>query len=237
MDNILDQEIGGHKRDMAFYRDFIRQEDAVAFAQFLDEAGIAYSLEIPETLIDKVIVGEGFVPKAILKIAPDDFERVNALLAEQVTQLSEAEIEAHPLNDLNDKELIAILTSQEEWTVEDVTVAQRLLILRGIPVDDAGVQKLRKERLASLRQGKAGNRWLMLLYALGIIVGPITSIVFLIAGVGMSYYYAYGTTVDADGERHSIYDAATRQLGKVMLYGGAALLVVLTYWFLTNRLV
>lgn len=230
MDDILDQELANPKREMAFYRDFIRKEDALAFAQFLDEEGIHYSLELPDTLIDKVIVGEGFVPKAILKLATTDFARVNQLLANQVAEMSITELESHPLNDLTDKELIAILSNQEEWTIEDITIAQLLLTERGIPIDDASVQKLRKDRLSELRKGESAKRSWMLLYAIGMVIGPFTSIIFLIAGVGMSVYYAYGTTVDGDGEKHYIYDQATRQLGRWMLFGGAVLIFLVAYW-------
>ena len=70
-----------------FYRDFMSIDEANVFADFLTDNRIEYSLEGSETIIDTAIVGNGLLPKAIIKIAPEDFKVVNAIIKEDTEAL------------------------------------------------------------------------------------------------------------------------------------------------------
>ena len=172
-------------------------------------------------------VGDGLVPKVVLKIPVDDFKRVRDLITEQIRNLSAEELESHYLSELDNDELREIIIKQEEWTVENIEVAKVLLEQRGVQIASKELQEIERQRDLELEQGKKGDRISMLLYGLGIVFGVILFIrasdagIFLVfAGIGMAVYYAYGKDTDLNGNRRFIYDASTRMLGKVMLFGG-----------------
>jgi len=210
----------------SFYRDFMNVEEARAITSMLEENKIPFRLESSDTVIDKAIVGNGLLPKAVLKLLPDDFRRVNQLISVQYQDLSYADVKDHYLNDLDNEELEEIFEKQDEWTIENVNIARIILEERGIVVEEEEIKEQRAERLESIRAGKAGSKFWMSAYFLALISGLFISIILVVAGLGMSFYYAYGRSTDADGNQHFVYDENTRFLGTIMLYGGMAMLIV-----------
>jgi hypothetical protein len=215
------------------YRSFHSIEEAKIFAALLVEHDIPYLAETSDTLIDKAIVGTGLIPKVVIKIAARDFKKVNVLLDEQLAQMNEADIAGHYLNQLEDKELAEIFRKPDEWSVEDVRVAQVILKQRDIYFTDEEIQSLREERLSVVREGKKGSIAWMAFYFIAIVLGLFVSLVFTIAGIGMGYYYSYSKSVDPDGYKYFTFEPETRKLGKWILYGGIGLLmveIVLLFW-------
>ncbi|MEO1517176.1 MAG: hypothetical protein AAFV95_19280 [Bacteroidota bacterium] len=214
-----------------FYRNFMNVEEAENFAQLLDKHDISYRMESTGTVIDSAIVGRGLVPKAILKVLRGDFKKVNQLLAQQVQDVTYEEIGDHYLTQLDTEELKDIFNKQDEWSAEDVAIARIILNKRGVSISPDESERLRKERFEEIRKGKeASNSW-VILYSLGIIFGLFTSWIFVVAGVGMGYYYAYGKSTDPDGNRYFVFRERTRLIGTVMLYGGITLLLIQIFFF------
>lgn len=209
-----------------FYRDFMSIEEAKIFGAFLTDNRIEYSLEGAETIIDSSIVGNGLLPKAIIKIAPEDFKVVNAIIKEDTEALPIEILEAHYLNQLDNNELEDIFYNQEGWTIEDIYTAKKILATRGVKIKKGEIQALRDESLDIIRQGKTAGWLSITFYSLGIVFGLFISVFFVIIGLGMSYYYAYGKSTDVDGNRHFVYDDRTRQIGTVMLFGGITLVII-----------
>ncbi|MEM9920757.1 MAG: hypothetical protein AAF990_21845 [Bacteroidota bacterium] len=225
-DPIDDDMMKDEQNSYEFFRNFMNTAEAEGFANLLDEHDIPYKMETTGTVIDSAIVGRGLVPKAIVKILPRDFKRVNRIIADQLKSVSFEEVDDHYLNQLDTEELKEIFAKQDEWSMEDISIAKVILRERGVVIGEEELQKLRTERFDSLRQGKRGNRTWMLFYGLGMILGLFVSLIFVIAGVGMSYYYAYGRSTDPDGERHFVFDESTRDIGVFMFYGGIAMMVM-----------
>ena len=209
-----------------FYRDFMSIEEAKIFGAFLTDNRIEYSLEGAETIIDSSIVGNGLLPKAIIKIAPEDFKVVNAIIKEDTEALPLEILEAHYLNQLDNNELEDIFYNQEGWTIEDIYTAKKILATRGVKIKKGEIQALRDESLDIIRQGKTAGWLSITFYSLGIVFGLFISVFFVIIGLGMSYYYAYGKSTDVDGNRYFVYDEKTRQIGTVMLFGGITLVII-----------
>jgi len=209
-----------------FYRDFMSIEEANVFADFLTDNRIEYSLEGAETIIDSSIVGNGLLPKAIIKIAPEDFKIVNAVIKEDTEALPLEILKDHYLNQLDNKELEDIFYNQEGWTIEDIYTAKKILATRGVKIKTEEIKALRNESLDLTRQGKTAGWVSITLYSLGIAFGLFISLFFVIIGLGMSYYYAYGKSTDVDGNRHYVYDDKTRQIGTIMLFGGIILVII-----------
>lgn len=227
MQNLPDgKNSDGATQKFEFYRDFMSMDEAKDFAKLLEENRIKFSMEGTDTVIDSAIVGNGLIPKAIIKIAPADFKIVNAVLKEEVEALPAEVINAHYLNQLDNDELKEIFYQQEGWTIEDIYTAKKILSNRGLVVKKEDIAMLREESLSEIRSGKSATWPWIAFYSLGIVIGFIFSIFFAIAGLGMAYYYAYGKSTDADGHVHYVYDEKTRQIGTIMFFGGITYMVI-----------
>lgn len=227
MEDILDQGVFGNfsESEFEFYKSFHSVEKAKDFVALLQSHNLPYKADTARALIDETIVGTGLMPKVVIKLLPNDFKTVNELIKKEIVEADYREFGDHYLNQLDDEELLAIFEKQDEWSVEDIHVAQIILRNRGIKMDDVDVKILREVRLKKIRQGKEGSKVWMAVYFIGILIGLVTFWVFAIAGIGMGYYYGYGKTVDPDGNSYHIFEPQTRKIGKWILYGGSVALV------------
>ncbi len=232
MDHILDHWTFDEqeKKRLEFYRDFFRLDELRAFTQLLYEHDIPFSAEKPEVLIDANIVGTGMLPSYILRLFPEDFPKANALLAEQMAGLDASQLQEHYLNQMDNAELLRIIDQPDAWSVEDGVVAKLLLRHRGVHLSDAEIQASRSKRLHQIRQGRSGKPLWMVFYFICSVLGAVFALVFFLAGIGMGYYYAYGVSVDPDGNRYFEFDATTRYYGKVLLYGGIIVAIATAIW-------
>ena len=214
------------KNTFEFYRDFLNLEEANAFAAMLKANNIEHSLETSDTVIDKAIVGNGFIPKAVLKIKNEDFQKVNGLISYEIASREYADYADHYLNDFETEELKAIFDKPEDWTPEDAAIARILLRERGVELSKEEIRAKKQARLEEIRKGQHGNRLSMALYAFGIAFGLILNLFLLIAGIGMAYYYTFGKATDMVGQKYFVYDRQTRKIGKIILYVGGGILIL-----------
>jgi hypothetical protein len=207
------------KSTFEYYRSFESKENAKVFTEFLTENEVEFLVDSPEVLIDKSIVGTGFLPKITLKIKSQDFEKVNELIAAQVEDTDIA-AEGDYLNELNNEELTDILKNPDEWSIEDGIVAKKILAERGITYSDTEISTFKNDKLQQIRVGKKASPLTLILYFLCILVGFYIGIFFTLAGIGMGYYYGYGTSTDINGKKYFAYDKETQRYGKIILYVG-----------------
>lgn len=224
MQNILDQEMT--RDEFEFYRAFHTMAQAQDYTALLDQYGILYKLESPsELLIDRAIVGEKLTAEVILKILPRDFSRVNQLIEQMIEE--QPVPDGHYLLAFTDLELFDILEQPDQWTTEDVALARKILRSRGLEVSPEQLQRMREERYRELRRGRKGQpRWL-LIYLACIVAGLLFfSPLFLLAGLGMGYYYWRDRSTDPEGRRYYTFEAETRRWGKLIFIGGVVLSVL-----------
>lgn len=209
------------------YRNFHSKDEAMAFAELLEDHSIPYVLEGSSTVIDKAIVGEGFIPKVFLKILTTDFKKINSILEENFKNISYSDIDDHYLTQLDNDELKELFEKPDEWSVEDVSIARVILQQRDIIIDESEIKASRNKRLAEIWKGKKGTSIWMILYSLGIVFGLFFSLIFVVAGIGMGYYYAYGKSIDPDGRKYFAFDNSTRNYGTIMFYGGITFIALI----------
>lgn len=214
---------------MEFYRNFYDNAQAVAFGSFLDQHEVAYAIEHPTTLIDSNFVGSSLLPTAIIKINPKDFEKVNQLLLDDIDQLTTAEIDAHHLSNYATEDLERILSEQDEWAIEEIYLAKKILTQRGVTVSEAAIDAAFQEKITKLEEGKSANRFWVVTYFIFATFGQFISIILPIAAIGMGYYYAYGKETDPLGKKHYTYDQKSRDLGKILFFGGLIISAILYY--------
>lgn len=224
--------------DFEFYRDFHSVEQAEAFAETLKNNGIPFRLEKSKTLLDAAIVGHGLVPPALVKIRTADFPKVNRILEKQALENPHF-LESHYLRQMDDHELIDMIRNPDEWNVEDIAVARRILSERGISIPKAHVEEFNQKKNALLRAGKkAEPKWMFLSLLLVLAGGVFVSPLFLIGGIGMGWYYWMDKTVDNQGGKFFTFEKTTRLYGRVIFYlGWLSLLVggVMLFWFSNGK--
>ena len=236
MDEILDDDFFERPKNedlkkFKFYRGFHNMEEAREFAALLESHQVPYHAKKSQLIIDSVIVGTGLMPKVTIEIKPEDFPKVNAIIEDQISAVDFADVEDHYLNQMEDEELMEIFEKPDEWTVEDVNIAKIIARERGVRVSDSEIQNARAKRLEEIRKGKSEGKTRMALYFLGMIAGvfiniTIISLALILAGIGMGYYYAYGKSLDPDGNKFPAFDPDTRQFGKLIFYGGFLALMI-----------
>ncbi len=233
MNNILDANFHSNikEEDFQFYKSFHQQENAQEYLSLLKENNIPYLVASAQVLLDETIVGTGLMPKIVLKVLPQDFQKI-AYLIEEALSHSNLNLNEHYLNQLNDEELMNIFNYPDEWTVEDSIIAQRLLEQRGKEVSREEIRLLQKKRLEEIRKGKSVHPFVMILYFLGVILGLYAHFIFIIAGLSMAYYYTSSKSVDPNGVKYYTFDTQTRQYGQYLMYAsiGIVLLEVYLYW-------
>ena len=231
MDKVLDQGLFGKydKKDFVFYKNFHQIENAEEYVSILEKNDIPYLLESSEALLDSSIIGTGLIPKAVIKILPSDFKKVNGILKQL---LDNYDYTNHYLNELSDEELIEILEKPEEWTVEDQIIAKQILRGRGKEISEEELQEKKKKRLSALREGQKGNKTNMAFSFVAIILGYVIHVVFTVGGIGMALYYAFDKSTDEEGTGYFTFEPKTRKYGKIMLYCGLMVLFVVLLVFL-----
>ncbi len=224
MKDILDHEYTDD--ELEYFREFLNIEEANDFAQLLEKNKIIYSLEKPQVLIDKAIVGTTILPKAILKILPRDFERVNKILAEIIEQ--QAIPQDHYLLEFSNLELFDVIKKPDSWNIEDITTARKILVSRGFEVTNQQLEELQEQRYSELRAGKQGEIGWMFFYAVCIGLGVLfLHPIFMIAGVGMGFYYWQDKKRDPKGASFFTFDKKTRKVGQIIFYLGIVLMIIL----------
>ena len=209
-----------------FYKSFHHQEEAEAFIDFLKKHRLPYRAETTSTLLDSNIVGTALLPKVIIKLHTDYFRKANQLIEKEIANTDHSHFEDHYLNLLDDQELLDIFEHPDQWSIEDFNIAKIILRNRGINLDETDIIISRELRLAKIRKGKKGNINWMLAYALSAMLGLLLHPLFVLAGVGMGYYYSYGKVVDIDGNSHFVFDEKTRQYGKYILYASIFIIII-----------
>ncbi len=224
--------------EFEFYRDFINETQVADFVRILEAHRIPFRLEKSQTLLAEAITGHGLLPFAVLKLRPEDFKKINAILEKQVLANPDF-IEIHYLQQFDARELLDVVKRPDEWTPEDVAVARIILAQRGIPIPAEDAERFRKKRNEKLRAGKKGNTFWMAAYLLSVVAGGVLfSPLFLIAGVGMGWYYWQDKTIDTEGRKFFTFEPNTRLAGQVIFYLGWVSLAVgfgLMYWFGVNE--
>jgi hypothetical protein len=213
-----------------FYRHIEQEAEMQEIEALLKENGITYEVSSAEALLDSVIVGEGLFPKYTLKLLPGDFEKVKNLIRTHYEQ-KDFKISDYPqLSQLDNSELIEILQKPEEWSIESEIVARKILQSRDYPIDEEEIKALREEHLSESRKGKRVSPFAQLLYLLAFVAGYYIHIVFMLIGIGMGFYYAYGKATDPRGQKYFLYDKRARWIGKILLYGGMIIFFVQSYF-------
>lgn len=204
----------------AFYKHIELDSELEEIKSLLEKNDIQYEVSSADVIIDETIVGSAMFAKYTLKLLPEDFTQANTIIRENTAKKGIQIEDYQHLAELSDEELFDILENPSEWSTESEIVARKILQSRDINVSEDQLLKIKEDKNRQLKHGKSVPIGIQVLYFLAIIIGFYITIAFMLAGIGMGYYYAYGMRTDNYGEKIYVYDERARKIGRLILYGG-----------------
>ncbi|MEM9547182.1 MAG: hypothetical protein AAGA77_14470 [Bacteroidota bacterium] len=203
-----------------FYKHIELDAELEELRSIFEKNNIYYEVSSPETIIDKSIVGSGMFAKYTLKLLPKDFNKANKLIRNSLESMGLNIEDFKHLEDLDNNELLEIIENPRDWSVEAEIVARKILEKRGIKINEQAIINKRENKKLEFQNGKSVSGMIQFLYFIAIVLGFYLSVAFIIAGIGMGYYYAYGTRVDEEGNKFFVYNEKARTNGKFIFYIG-----------------
>lgn len=217
-------------KKLEFYRHYANKEELENVKRLLNRHMIPYEVSTPDTLLDSSIVGDKLFAAYTLKLLPTDFEEVNGILRKEAEDIDLNDF--NHLDALSIDELKEILLNSDEWSVESEAAAKKILRLRGVVFLDKEIAALKASKELALSQGKSVAIGIQFAYFIAIIVGCFFGVIFIIAGVAMGFYYAFGKKVNKYGQREYIYDKKARNIGFLIVLFGIPSLIFTSYMIL-----
>lgn len=195
------------ENNFVVYKRFDDVALAENFVEFLKDNHIEYLVEENALSFDPTFARsrETAIEYAV-KIAPANFEKVNAMLVvHEDATLGEIDPDHYLLKFTND-ELTDVLVKADEWSATDYALASRLLIQRGVKPSNEDITRLKQQRFNELkRPATVKTGWLLAGYFVALLGG--------VAGVLMGWLINHSKNTLPNGEQTYAYDDNTRQHG------------------------
>lgn len=193
------------------YEKFFNPDQAQPVMAILKENNIPYEFASIKQNIDQVIAGGGPAYLYEIKIQPEQFNKANRVLRENI-QVNLHEVDPdYYLFSFDDFELIEIFRQPDEWGRLDYAIARKILESRGITYTNDELEALWKSRIETLaKPEQEGKAWV---YA-----GRFFSVMGGFFGILIGLVLIQSTKTLPDGRKVFTYDDETRKQGKNILY-------------------
>lgn len=192
----------------------------------LEKHNIPYRTGETGSVIDTTHTNSPTLIRTYVMVQTKYFKKINALQAEQARELIQNLDEDYHLYKMNNQELLDILEHQDEWHVNDVLMAQRILRERGVQYTEKDLELMKQRRWIDLRQSKSvEQKTIAFGYFMAILGGFI--------GIFIGIHFLSDLGYDPDGKSFHTYDQNARKHGKQILILGVTvfLLTMLNIYF------
>lgn len=136
--------------DFVAYKKFTDLDSAQEIINLLKLNNITCHL-LDETFANVKIVGYSPIDFGItLNIKPDDFNKANQVLEQYYLAEIEKVDPAYYIFDFTNDELKDIVSNPYDWGEFDFHLAKKILITRGIEINEAAIENQKKETIANL---------------------------------------------------------------------------------------
>ncbi len=205
------------------FQTFPTNEQALRTAALLENRSIPVAVEELRGALDANFIGQQFSNPFLLKIPGEEFDHARAILMEGVTVDLDEVDEDYMLFDFNDRELLAVLASPDEWGVFNYKLAEALLEQRGVAIPQQQVAQMAGERIAELKKPLTaswvwiGFGYLSALLSLGI--GLDNFMMIYLPGLfalGTGWALAFSKKTVPDGSRIPVFGQTARTHGLVI---------------------
>lgn len=208
------------------YRKFTQEEEAARFIELLKAEGIDYSIDDNHRNLDETLYGEQPLPLILVKVAPENFNRLNQLLQSRAEEELKNVPSDHYLYSFDKDELTDVLLNSEQWSELDVKLAQQLLQKQGMSVTDDTIKLLKQQQIQHLRQKETASRLLLSFAYMSAILGGLL-------GMFIGIYLWRSKRTLSNGERLFVYRDEDRRNGLIITILGFIILIIVT--ILQNR--
>jgi hypothetical protein len=193
------------------YQKFDDPALAEALTETLRENSIEYITEEESSRFDPSFSMSRAAVDYAVKVRPQDFEQIHALLLKQEEKDTEAVDKDYYLFSFTDDELMEVITKADEWSTFDLVLARKLLAERGKSISDEAIAEIEEQRIEDLKKPEQPQTtW--------IIVGYLAAFLGGVLGIFIGWFLANGKKTLPDGERIYFYSEPDRRQGKVIFY-------------------
>lgn len=222
------------KEAFVLYRSYQFKDELDEMTALLKREKIEFDLvDNSHELIEGIVGAQNLSSKFQLLLRPQDFDKVNNIIATATHENIDKLPKDYHLFSFSNDELIAIVSKPEEWGAFDYQLAKKLLIQKGIVLDEEWFNVQKQNRNIELgRPKKAHPLMIYAGYGLAILGG------FLGIIIGHILWKANRTL--PNGEHINIYRDEDRREGKRIFIIGCIILpisLILKTWSALEKLV
>ncbi len=214
------------------YRRYNNLFDTAPLVELLQQENIEYEIENASPNLDITFSANTSQDEFRVKIAREDFEKVDKLIQALTTQLLDQLDSDHYLFEFTEEELIEILEKPDEWSNDDYVIARKILSDRGKFYSDDQLVEMRNNRISFLKKPKTEPSGLVL-------SGWIFALLGGLFGLIIGWYLKDFKRTIFNGQRVYEFNEETRKKGHKMMRLGLiihiiCLVVYLLYLILSN---
>lgn len=214
--------------DFVLFQSFFTEDEATPVIETLKANGIEYRIEKFKQPLDSTLAGDVVDNKIFLNIRSGDFAKANEILDKVILDnIQSLETDYYLFSFTND-ELNEIIHKPDEWSRQDFLIARKILHGRGSDVPDEKINTIRSNRIKELAKQESGSTsWIILGYTLAFLSGVVALI------IALPFIFAKKTL--PDGRKVFIYNANTREHGKIISLL-TVIVIVVNFAFFTDNL-
>ncbi|EPR74955.1 hypothetical protein ADIWIN_0042 [Winogradskyella psychrotolerans RS-3] len=195
----------------SIFRKFPSLEQASELKALLNENNIETILDDNAPSVDVTFTGNTLQNEIEVRIKQTDFKKAESILEKEVENLIETIDKDYYLFEFTDEELYDILLKSDEWNAFDYTLAQKILLQRGKPIDKDLLNSLKDERLKQLAEPEGNQKpWIIAGYFFAFLGGFL--------GLIIGYFLWTSKKTLPDGQKIYTYAENDRKHGKYIFY-------------------
>ena len=196
--------------ELSTFRRFNNLQDLRNFTELLDKYQIKYSLDDNSSTFDVSFANNEVDKDFRLKLAPNDFEKVNSLLIEIYEKELDSIDSGYYLFNFTNEELLEIIIKSDEWSILDYVLAQKLLKERGKEISPELLNILKKQRIDELKKPQKNTKaWISSGYLFALLGG------FIGFWIGFMLYSNKKTL--PNGNKVYVFNENDRKHGKIIM--------------------
>ena len=215
--------------DYKQFQVFNNIETLNTFTNLLSDNKIDFEVENNSKIFDPSFANNDFEKEYIVKIHPNDFEKVYDLEEEIIKNEIQNTPEDYYLFDYNNSELLDIVNKRDEWNAFDYYLAKKILNDRGNLITEEKIIEIKKERIEELKKPtEIKSIWIILLYIITIL-GIFLPLFIGLSSIIYGYFIRKMKKTLPNGESVYQFSEKDRKHGTVFLFGGIFFFI---FWIL-----
>ena len=215
--------------DYKQFQVFNNIETLNTFTNLLSDNKIDFEVENNSKIFDPSFANNDFEKEYIVKVHPNDFEKVYDLEEEIIKNEIQNTPEDYYLFDYTNSELLDIVNKRDEWNAFDYYLAKKILNDRGNLITEEKIIEIKKERIEELKKPtEIKSIWIILLYLITIL-GIFLPLFIGLSSIIYGYFIRKMKKTLPNGESVYQFSEKDRKHGTVFLFGGIFFFI---FWIL-----